>query len=150
MSTITCCHLRTSVTILLRIKTKRTWTWTIRCDGDSHPISPKAEAPPPVQKYRRRRKIQQKQRNLKCLYAIIPAVHAWCAQHPSPLCWRHGAQDVVCKYSGCDERGILSRLCSDHGGLVETATLQFACAPATFSADLLMSLNRTKALIPQA
>ncbi len=48
--------------------------------------------------------------------------HASCtrrAQHPSPLCWMHGAQDVVCKFSGCDKRGILSGLCPDHGGLVQ-------------------------------
>ena len=43
------------------------------------------------------------------------------AQHPSPLCWMHCAlaRDVTCKYSGCNNKGILLGLCPDHGGLVQ-------------------------------
>ena len=28
------------------------------------------------------------------------------AQHPSSLCWRHGAKDVTCSFDGCNKRGI--------------------------------------------
>ena len=41
------------------------------------------------------------------------------AQHPSTLCWRHGAKDVTCSFDGCNRRGILLGLCPDHGGLVQ-------------------------------
>ena len=41
------------------------------------------------------------------------------AQLPSPLCWKHGAQDVTCKFTGCYKKGILYELCPDHGGLVQ-------------------------------
>eukprot|EP00984_Skeletonema_dohrnii_P001455 scaffold463_cov107-Skeletonema_dohrnii-CCMP3373.AAC.5 len=41
------------------------------------------------------------------------------AQLPSPLCWKHGAQDVTCKFTGCNKKGILHGLCPDHGGLVQ-------------------------------
>jgi len=41
------------------------------------------------------------------------------AQHPSPLCWKHGAQNVTCKFTGCNKKGILLGLCPDHGGLVQ-------------------------------
>eukprot|EP00985_Skeletonema_marinoi_P011783 scaffold5597_cov91-Skeletonema_marinoi.AAC.1 len=41
------------------------------------------------------------------------------AQLPSPLCWKHGAQDVTCKFTGCYKKGILHGLCPDHGGLVQ-------------------------------
>ena len=87
-------------------------------------ISPKAESPPPAPAA-----------NAPSEAAIVTVEsekkekpkpqlcnHASCtrrAQHPSPLCWRHGAQDVECKFSGCDKRGILSGLCPDHGGLVQ-------------------------------
>eukprot|EP00985_Skeletonema_marinoi_P008610 scaffold3934_cov78-Skeletonema_marinoi.AAC.3 len=41
------------------------------------------------------------------------------AQLPSPLCWKHGAQDATCKFTGCYKKGILHGLCPDHGGLVQ-------------------------------
>ncbi|KAL7452081.1 hypothetical protein ACHAWC_003822 [Mediolabrus comicus] len=41
------------------------------------------------------------------------------AQHPSTLCWRHGAEDVICSFDGCNKRGIRLGLCPDHGGLVQ-------------------------------
>eukprot|EP00984_Skeletonema_dohrnii_P027090 scaffold16542_cov152-Skeletonema_dohrnii-CCMP3373.AAC.6 len=41
------------------------------------------------------------------------------AQLPSPLCWMHGAQDVTCKFTGCNKKGILHGLCPGHGGLVQ-------------------------------
>eukprot|EP00984_Skeletonema_dohrnii_P005687 scaffold2005_cov115-Skeletonema_dohrnii-CCMP3373.AAC.8 len=41
------------------------------------------------------------------------------AQHPSLLCWQHGAKESICSYSGCHNKGILLGLCADHGGLVQ-------------------------------
>eukprot|EP00984_Skeletonema_dohrnii_P005417 scaffold1907_cov73-Skeletonema_dohrnii-CCMP3373.AAC.8 len=41
------------------------------------------------------------------------------AQHPSPLCWQHGAKESICSFIGCHNKGILLGLCGDHGGLVQ-------------------------------
>eukprot|EP00985_Skeletonema_marinoi_P028809 scaffold26046_cov158-Skeletonema_marinoi.AAC.7 len=41
------------------------------------------------------------------------------AQHPSPLCWQHGAKESICSFLECHNKGILLGLCGDHGGLVQ-------------------------------
>lgn len=43
------------------------------------------------------------------------------AQDQSPLCWKHDAQarNIICKFTGCNKKGILLGLCPDHGGLVQ-------------------------------